>query len=198
MRLLIEKLHITNYNKAHYTGHIVMNLHNIGLTLLGVGCVVAVLATGFYFQPLFDNYQAETRPFFKQHISKLTDTTTDISSSKRTKETYACPFVFGFFDKDDPIEIKLTNMPNVIQKHPTGITRVEGVTILKEHQIKVFDNQHHNITNLFINKIKERHTKYEDRFGTTESAYNFYTKACIRVRYFRYNKTMYLHPVQPL
>lgn len=183
----------------HHTGRMFMNLHNIGLTLLGGGCVVAILATGFYFKPLFDNYQVETSSFLKQHISKLTDTTTDFYPSKRMKETHACPFaLFGFFDKDNPIEIELTDMPNVIRKHPIGITKVEGVMILKEHQIKVFNNQHHDITNLFMNTLKERHIKYEDKFGTTEGAYNFYTKACIRVRYFGHNKTMYLHPLQPL
>lgn len=175
-----------------------MNFDNIIFSILGTICFGVVLWTGFYFQPLFNNYQVETSPFLKQHISKLTDTTTDFYPSKRMKETYACPFVLGFFDKDKPIEIELTDMPNIIQKHPIGITRVEGVIILKENQIKAFDSKNHDITNLLIGTLKERHSKYEDRFGTTESAYEFYTKACIRVRYFGHNKTMYLHPLQPL
>lgn len=176
-----------------------MNFDNIILSILGTICFGMVLWTGFYFQPLFNNYQVETSPFLKQHISKLTDTTTDFYPSKRMKETHACPFaLFGFFDKDKPIEIELTDMPNIIQKHPTGITRVEGVIMLKENQIKAFDSKNRDITNLLIGTLKERYSKHEDRFGTTESAYNFYTKACIRVRYFGYNKTMYLHPLQPL
>lgn len=85
-------------------------------------------------------------------------------------------------------------MPNIIQKHPTGITKVEGVIMLKENKIKAFDNNNNDITQPFINKLKENYSKHKEPLETSETAYNFYTQACIPVRYFRYNEKYYIYP----
>ncbi|WP_265596805.1 hypothetical protein [Moraxella caprae] len=42
-----------------------MNLHNIGLILLGIGCMAVILATRLYFQPIFRYYDLHQSSFLK-------------------------------------------------------------------------------------------------------------------------------------
>lgn len=172
-----------------------MNFNHIGLGLLGTVSLIAIIGIGLHFQPLLKHYDLEnSSSFFKDYLKTLTNPNTNTKNNNHIKETYACLFVFGFFDNNNPIEIMLTDMPKVIQRHTTGITKVKGTVMLKENKIKVFDYHHNDITKSFLNKLIEKYSKHKDLFEKSESVYDFYTQACIPVRYFKYNQKYYIHP----
>lgn len=172
-----------------------MNLHNIGLTLLGVGCVAVVLATGLHFQPTFHHYDLHQSSFFKSMAQTLIHHT----NNKHIHQRHICFSHSYLWDKDErPYQMELTTMPSLISKEVQAVIKFNRTSIDENH-LMVIDNHANDITHPFINELIKRSAKFDHSFGSShEKRYEFYTTACIPVRYIKYLNHYYAHPTTPI
>lgn len=184
-----------HYNNPSVFDFNFMNIHHIGLILLGVIYLACVLWTGFYFSPLIANYDFDNRPFLKSHLEIIKNPSADITDTHRIKQTYACLSKMSIFNRNNVYEIMLTDMPDIVQKNPKRIIKSTLISISQD-RIKILDNHHRNITQPFVNHLITLFPKNQDgSFNVFVEPYDFYKSACIPIRYFRYNQTYYISPI---
>ncbi|AWY20163.1 hypothetical protein LP123_06445 [Moraxella bovis] len=157
--------------------------------------MAVILATRFYFQPIFRYYDLHQSLFFKS----MTQTLINDTGNKRIHYRHVCFSHTYFWDKDErPYQMELTTMPSLISKEFQAVIKFNN-THIEENHLMAIDNRTNNITDSFINELIKRSAKFDHSFSTShEALYEFYTTACIPVRYMKYCNHYYVYPTTPI